>query len=201
MPQQDPRHDREYEETVDPNNPPNSVLKPQVRNAAIGTFVGGIVVFFLIVAVALVYWTSSNRQIAPDPGDRNPPGATGGDEVGTVGETTAGGQDPAPRPGSTQDELEYRGATSSNAPVPITKIGAVLVDSPATVIGRRADFHEAAVASAHPGGFWIHDGNAKVEVVAPAGAPSARTGQAVDVTGTIESDGRGGVRIRATRVD
>lgn len=199
MPHQDQHQDREYEETVDPKNPPNSVLRPEVRGAAVGTFVGGIIVFFLIVAVALVYWTSSDRRIDPDPGNRDPAAATEGDEVGTVGETTAGGQDPAPRPDSTRQELEYRGSGGPTAA--ITEIDAVLVDTPATVIGRRVDFHDVDVATTHAGGFWIHDGNAKVEVVSPDGTPSVRTGQAVNVNGTVESNGRGGIRIRAERVD
>ena len=47
--------------------------------------------------------------------------------------------------------------------------------------------------------FWIHDGNARVEVVAPD-APGVRAGQSVDVTGTIEPNGADGIRIRAERV-
>jgi hypothetical protein len=201
MPQEDPRQSREYEETVDPKNPPNSVLQPQVRTAAVSSFVGGIVVFFLIVAAALVYWTASHRRIAQDPGDRTPPGATAGDEVGTVGETTAGGQDPAPRPGSTRDELEYRGGNSPDAARPLTEVGMILRDKPQTTIGRRVDFYDVDVASVNAGSFWVHDGNGKVEVIMPQGAPSVRAGESVHVSGMVESDGGGGVRIRAARVD
>jgi hypothetical protein len=201
MPQEEPRRDREYEETVDPKNPPNSVLQPKVRRAALGGFLGSVVVFFLIVAAALVYWNASNRRIAPDPGDRTPPGATAGDEVGTVGETTAGGQDPAPRPDSTRDELEYRGASGRDTTLPLTNAGAILVDEPSTVIGRRVDFTNVEVTSSNANSFWIRDGNTRVEVIAPSGTPAVRQGESVNISGTVESDGRGGVRIRATRVD
>jgi hypothetical protein len=176
------------------------VLQPNVQRAALGGFLGSVVVFFLIVAAALVYWSMSNRSIAPDPGERNPPGATAGDEVGTVGETTAGGQDPASRPGSTRDELESRGAGGLAASLPLTDVGAILVDDPATVAGRRVMFTNVEVASTSAGSLWIQDGDAKVEVILPSGAPAVRTGQSVNVSGTVESDGRG-VRIRATRVD
>jgi hypothetical protein len=67
-------------------------------------------------------------------------------------------------------------------------------------VGRPVDLHGVAVASAEPGGFWIHDGNAKVEVISPAGGPSVQAGQNVDIAGTVEANARGGIRIRAARV-
>jgi hypothetical protein len=189
--------DREYEETVDPKNPPNSVLEPEVRRATLGTFLGGIVVFFFIVAAALVYWRTSGRELPQDPGDRQPPAGA----VGTVGAAdTPGGRDPEPRPGSTREELEHRGANDGPAPLPFTELGAILVDAPQQVIGRRVNIRDIDVASIEAGTFWIHDGNAKVQVVPPRGTPAPRAGQVVDVAGTVESDGRSGVRIKASRV-
>jgi len=196
MAQQDDR-DRDYPETVDPKNPPNSVLQPKVRTATLTTFLGGIVVFFLIVAAALIYWSASNRRIDPDPGLR-------GDERGEVGtagdrDNSPGGFEPAPRPDSTQEELEGRGDIGAPRPQPFTELSDLLEDKPGTIAGRRVDLHDVDVAAAQPGRFWIHDGNARLEVIAPEGQ-TVRTGQSVDVTGTVESDGSSGVRVRADHV-
>ena len=198
MPHQD--DDKQYEETVDPKNPPNSVLKPEVRKATLSVFLGGIILLFVIIAAALIFWRASYRHIDPDPGQRDPQA-----EIGTAGERSAGidqpgGFNPEPRPGSTRDELEYRGSDSASRSLPLTNVNAVLEDKAETAIGRRVDVKNAGVASAEGGSFWIHDGNAKVQVVPPSGAPAVSAGQKVDVSGTVESDGRNGVRIRADRV-
>jgi hypothetical protein len=196
MAQQDGRN--QYEETTDPKNPPSSVLSQQARRATVTTFLGGIIVFFLIVGAALIYWNASTRRIDPDPGLRD---TGGGGEVGTVGDRddSPGGFNPAPRPGTTQDELDYRGNIGAPNPRPFTELDTLLEDKPGTTVGRRVDLNDVDVASAQPGGFWIHDGNARVEVLAPD-APNVRAGQSVDVTGTIESNGADGIRIRADRV-
>ena len=196
MAQQDGRE--QYEETTDPKNPPGSVLHPQVRRATLTTFLGGIVVFFLIVGAALIYWNASNRRIDPDPGLRD---AERGGEVGTAGarDDSPGGFDPAPRPDNTQEELDDRGNVGAPGPRPFTELDALLENTPGTTVGRRVELGDVDVASAQPGGFWIHDGNARVEVVAPD-APGVRAGQSVDVTGTIEPNGADGIRIRAERV-
>src|SRR5215510_7435248 len=39
-----------------PKNPPNSVLAPRARSAALRWFVGSLLVFFLLIGVALVFW-------------------------------------------------------------------------------------------------------------------------------------------------
>jgi hypothetical protein len=185
MAQQD---DREYEETVDPKNPPNSVLRPEVRGATISTFLGGIVVFFLVIGAALIYWKTSGRNIDPDPGQRD----RESEYIGTTGS-------PDPRPGNTSDELKFRGSEGLDTQ-PIDELGDVLDTPPSSVIGKRVDLHNISVATADPGVFWVHDGNDKVEVIAPADAPAVRAGQAIDLIGIAESDDHGGVRIRATRV-
>lgn len=185
--QERPEHHADYEETVDPKNPPNSVLRPQVRTATVSTFVGGIVIFFLIVGAALVYWSMSNRRLDPDPGRREAQAEA--DSVGT-------GFNPEPRPGSTRDELEYRGG--SGAGDRPDALGSILEDAPATVIGRRVSFRDVSVTTAEGSTFWIHDGDAKVQVV--QSGTTVRDGQKVDVSGVVESDGRAGVRIKADRV-
>ena len=91
-----------YEDTRDPKNPPNSVLAPHVRSAALRWFVGSLVVFFLLVGVALVFWNVANPRPSLDEQRRNIVGASGY-------YSTDGGHDPVRRPGSTRDELKFRG--------------------------------------------------------------------------------------------
>lgn len=186
--------DRHYEETVDPKNPPNSVLQPAARRATLATFVGGIVVFFLIVGAALVYWNASNRRIDPDPGLRDADAR----EVGTAGEPTPGGGSADPSPGSTRDELQFRGGDDSAGAR--NELRSIVESSPADSIGRRVTLHDVDVATVDGGSFWIHDGNARVQVLPPSGAGMVRDGQVVDVSGIVESDGGTGLRIRADRV-
>ena len=202
--------DRQYDETVDPKNPPNSVLQPAARTAALTSYLGGIVVLFVIVGLALVYWSASGRRIAQDPGDRAADEARENVEIGTAGErdtnlSRSGGGSADPRPGDTSDELEFRGADDRdaqrdlNARTSATRLSAVLDVSPAAAIGMPVDIRGITVANVEGGSFWIHDGNDKIEVVPPAGT-TVRAGQSVDVVGKVESDGRSGVRILATRV-
>jgi hypothetical protein len=186
--------DKHYEETVDPKNPPNSVLRPQARRATVTTFVGGLVVFFLIVGAALIYWNATNRRIDPDPGLRD----TETEEVGTAGAPTPGGGSADPSLNSTRDEVEYRGGDDRGGAK--TELGSMLEARPSDSIGRRVNLHDVDVATVEAGSFWIHDGNARVQVIPPAGSAMVRDGQVVDVSGVVESDGGTGMRIRADRV-
>lgn len=94
-----------YDETTDPHNPPNAVVKPQARTAALVTFLGGIILFFVLFGAGLLFWTLTSR---PSGDELREPSAvgTGGNERF---ETKPGGFDPAPEHGSTTSELEYRG--------------------------------------------------------------------------------------------
>ena len=106
--------ERQYNETVDPKNPPNSVLQPRARSSALGVFLGGILVFFLIAAVAWVYWDSTDKRRA-SPDEKAATEQTETSEVGTAGEKAdeeepgRGGFNPDPKPDDTKDELEFRG--------------------------------------------------------------------------------------------
>ena len=92
-----------YEDTNDPKNPPNSVTRPRVRRAALWAFVGSLVVFFVLVGVALLFWNASHpRPSAEEERERI---------VRSSGfYSTEGGHNPDRRPRSTSDELKYRGA-------------------------------------------------------------------------------------------
>jgi len=91
-----------YEETRDPQDPPNSVLAPHGHSAALRWFVGSLVVFFLLIGVALVFWNAANPRPSVEEEREG--------VVGTSGYySTEGGHDPIRRPRSTRDELKYRG--------------------------------------------------------------------------------------------
>src|SRR5688500_16544200 len=206
MPQQGPEWQKpEYEETVDPHNPPASVLRPSVRRSVVRTYVGGIVAVFAIVGVALIYWAATD---------------SGGDEeietlepsaVGTAGDLrrddSPGGDDPAPDSGTTRDEITDRGGAGGAQPLPgiattapVTKLAALFEESPQAVAGRRIDLQDVDVETTQGRNFWIRDGDARVAVVAPQGSPEVRAGHRVTVSGNVEPDGNGSVRLRATRV-
>jgi len=91
-----------YEETRNPKNPPNSVLAPHARSAALRWFVGSLVVFFLLIGVALVFWSAANPRPSAQGQRENVVGASGY-------YSTEGGHDPARQPRSTRDELKFRG--------------------------------------------------------------------------------------------
>jgi hypothetical protein len=100
-----------YNETTEPQNPPNAVVKPQARTAALVTFLGGIILFFVLFGAGLLLWTATHR---PGSDELREPSA-----VGTSGETTPGGFDPAPEHGNTRSELEYRGVDEpTQGPMP-----------------------------------------------------------------------------------
>lgn len=192
----------EYEETTDPRNPPASVVHPAARRAALSTYLGGIVALFVIVGAALVYWSLG------DGGGVREVERLGGGRVGTTG-ATPGGFDPDPNFRSTQDELRFRGAGESppRGPMrlvrsgePIAELQAMVDGEPRAIVGRRVEVRGVEVERVEDGTFWVRDGSARARVVAPGESSAASPGDRVDVSGTVEADDRGGVRIRATRV-
>jgi hypothetical protein len=91
-----------YDDTHDPPNPPNSGFTPKARSAALRWFVGSLVMFFLLVGVALVFWNAANPRPSVEEQREN--------VVGTSGYySTEGGHDPARRARSTHAELKFRG--------------------------------------------------------------------------------------------
>ena len=90
-----------YEDTRNPKNPPNSVLRPQVRSAALYWYVGSVVMMFVLVGVALIFWMSAHPTPTADAAQQQ--------MVGTSGYRQDGGHSPRPQPKSTRDELKYRG--------------------------------------------------------------------------------------------
>ena len=204
-PQNDRPTPQQYEETRDPRNPPNSVINESVRRTALGSYLGPLVVFFLVAGIALIYW-ANRGPVAPGPEDREQIGTTGfpddrDDVVGERGnrDDTPGGTNPEPRHDSTAAEIEYR----SGNPDPPAFLGlAMLEGEPKNVVGRRIDVRNVSVADVQDSShFWVQDGSHKAEVMAPRGGSAIRNGSRVNVSGVVEEDGRGGVRIRAERVE
>ena len=176
-----------------PQNPPNSVVNPDVRSKALWSYLGPIALFFVVIGVALVYWANRPPQRDID-AERDLPRAEGTAGEAPVREATPGGGEPQPTPGSTRDEIESRaGAT-------ITELGGVLEHDLRTVAGRRVEVHDVDVERVEsPTLFWVRDGNARVAVVAAEGAFRVEPGQTVNVTGVVER-GDDTVRIRASHI-
>jgi hypothetical protein len=201
-----------YEDTVNPRNPPNSVTNNAVRSTALKSYLGPLVVLFIVVGLALVYW--ANRGPVYDGVEEGRVGTTGDTEVDAIGERggagvdTPGGFEPAGRPDSTRDELEARGVGSPDADLPGLVAGNTLSDlrqmlngDPKTMLGRRVDVSDARVIDAQSATmFWIQKDDAKVAVSAPQNGTAPRNGDEVTISGIVEPNGQGGVRIRATRV-
>jgi len=153
--------ERRDDETAAPQNPPSSVTRPTVRRAALATYLGGIIVVFVLAAGAFVYFTITDKR---GPGDPTAVG-TSGERMPREG--TPGGFDPAPGFDSTRDELEFRGGAQQQM-----KLDDVQVE--------RADGDT----------FWVRNGDRSLAVVVPGGMPTVKAGQRIDVTGVMQPDGR-----------
>lgn len=178
-----------------PHNPPQSVVNPAVRRAALRAYLGPIALFFLVVAIALTYWWT--RPPRPDADARSEmPRAEGTAGITGPRTTTPGGFEPQPRPDATRDEVAQRGSD------PITELSAVYDDERHRgVLGRRVELHAVEIERVEsPGLLWLHDGNVRVAVAAPPDAPSVKAGERVDVVGVVERVGEN-VRIKASRID
>ena len=212
MPQQkrmDEAPERRYEDTVQPSNPPNSVVGPAVRRTAVFTYVGILIATFAIVALAFLYFAARDEQQSVLAGNAPEPTALGTSGERMPREGAPGGFDPAPDFDSTRAELEFRGAGESpqgpmpglGTAAPLTRVGAIRDESPQAIAGRRVELENVEVDRAEGGTFWVRDGDTRIAVVAPGDVPTVRAGQRVDLTGTVEQDGTNDVRIRASRID
>ena len=170
--------DPHYEETVAPENPPNAMVNREARKHWLASSVGVVAILCLIFAAGFA-WILVQRELGNGRAD-----SAIGEAEGTSGEhqareDTPGGFDPAPRPSSTRDELEYRGDLSA---------------------GSRVSLKDVTVDRAEGEMFWVRRGNETIAVVASGGTPTVRAGQRVNVTGTMEESGDS-KRIRASRID
>lgn len=88
----------EYEETVDPENPPQSTIPAAPVVAGMWYVLAPVGIFLLIIVLVFFYWRNRDRiaddQVEPTTG---------------IEETTPGGINPDPKPKSPDEEREYRG--------------------------------------------------------------------------------------------
>ena len=178
---------RRYEETEHPNNPPNSVLGKDARRAAVWSYFVPVVVLFVVIGLALVYW--SNQPERSQAGERD------GSEIGTAGRTDGGNQ-PESRPGNARDEIAYRGNDLS----PITRVKDLRDVDARQMSGRRVAIAEAEVESASGNVLWVRDDDRRFKVIAPAGTPTATSGATVAIDGRVADDGNGAPQIVAEHV-
>lgn len=89
-----------YKDTYDPKNPPNSLVRPRAHSTVLWAFIGSVVGFLVLVAVAWVFWTVAHPQ---------PSVLIQRERAGGGTYFTEGGHDPNRRPSNTSDELKSRG--------------------------------------------------------------------------------------------
>ena len=170
--------DPHYEETVAPQNPPNAMVNREARKSWLASSVGVVAILCLIFAAGFA-WILVQRELGKGRVDSSIGEAEGTSGEHQAREDTPGGFDPAPRPSSTRDELEYRGDLST---------------------GSRVNLTDVTVDRAEGETFWIRRGNETIAVVVPGGTPTVRAGQRVNISGTMEGSGDS-KRIRASRID
>jgi hypothetical protein len=179
-----------------PENPPNSVVNRDVRRTALRTYLLPIVALFVVVGLALLYWASrppvtERAANQPDREDANVAGTAG---ERNPDENSPGGYEPQRTPGSTAEELEHRGGAV------VTELGALLDERANADAGRRVEIGDVDVDQVEsPTSFWVKDGNARVQVIAPRSDIDVRPGQQVDITGVAERSGNA-LRIRASKI-
>ena len=194
--------DPQYEETQAPQNPPNSMVRPEARRGWLASSLGMLLIFFVVVG-ALLTWVVIERSLGKGPMHSSDP-----QSIGTSGarmrDQTPGGFDPAPRPGNTRDELELRGAGEPpQGPMPGLARGEIITSFDGlkdAAVGSRVKLSNVTVEGASGDSFVVRDDEVTATVVAPGGMPTVRTGQRVTVSGTIEAAGEK-ARIRASRID
>ena len=105
LPDREMRHrPEEYEETVDPQNPPSAAV-PAMAVPTMWYYLGPIVLILLVAGLAIFLWARDDRN-APD--ELVP-------TTGTYQEDTPGGRSPDPRPRNSQQEEEFRGGAPADA--------------------------------------------------------------------------------------
>ena len=87
-----------YEETVDPKNPPASTGAAPAVVAGMWYYLAPLGILILTLVLAFAYWgnrdTNVDEPVVPTTGE---------------GQVLPGGQNPDPKPESTEDELRFRG--------------------------------------------------------------------------------------------
>jgi hypothetical protein len=172
------------------------VVNRDVRRTALRTYLGPIVGLFVLVGLTLLYWASrppATERAANQP-DRDDPNVSGTAGERNPDENSPGGFDPQRTPDSTREEIEHRGGAA------VTELGDLLDEKARGEVGRPVEISDVDVELVEsPTSFWVKDGNARVQVIAPSAATPVRQGQQVNITGVAERSGDS-LRIRASRI-
>jgi hypothetical protein len=106
------RQDPHYEDTEAPRNPPNAVTNRDARRQALWSYLGPIIILFVIIGIAMIYWARREPGRTNDDRTLNPAIGTTGERLGDENQSgyPQDGGDPNRRPANTADELKYRGA-------------------------------------------------------------------------------------------
>jgi uncharacterized protein YdeI (BOF family) len=168
------------------------MVKPSTRRAALISYLGPVVVLFVVVGLGLIYW--ANRT----PMAQTPAPIDGG--IGTTGSEIGGGG-AEPDLGGTRDEIEYRGDTEKvpGAAGGSGDVVATVRAASAASAGQRVALRNVEVAEVRSDVLWVHDGDNRIAVTIPEGAATIPANSRVDVDGTTETHTQG-VRVRASRV-
>jgi hypothetical protein len=172
-------------DSSDPHDPARSAVNPRGRRKAL-LFFGLIVVAVAVLGLMAFYWTTRPVQVLTEQDVER--------SIGTAGQPTPGGHNPNLTPKDTVDEINSRGTES------FFDLAQVLSANPSNALDRRVVVRHVTVTEISGTTAWVQDDQAKVAVRLPDTVSELRAGQTVDLEGTIEGDGRGGVRIAATRV-
>jgi len=185
-----------YETTTNPHNPPESMLGPQERTEWLLSSVGILAVIFVIVAAAFG-WVYVRHELVSQPKIYADSKATGGIEPVESDFRT------------TEEELKFRGTfgpapgTAGAAPGPTgtmgqepTRIGE-LKNVP---VGGLVLLANVTVDRTDGPFLWVRDGDDTFIVAVPGDTLTVKSGQRVNVAGTIESNGAS-KWLRASRID
>lgn len=178
-------HTDRSDEITDPQNPPQVLLKPEARRAAVWSYLGPVIALFVIVGVAMVYWVNRGPGVHDARTDQT--------AIGTVGRDAPGGGDPQGPFKSTEDELKYRGAPDADEGTIRSIERARAADGTA----QRVTLERVTVDTVDGSTTWIKDGSDRIAVVTDS-TPGVKSGDTASVSGTTERDSQGNVRIRGT---
>ena len=91
-----------YEETRNPNNPPNVAHPKTGRSTALYSLIGLIVVIVIVAGVAAAFWKAAHPS---EPGED----VERANAIAVAGYSNEGGHNPVPHHRSTSSELKFRG--------------------------------------------------------------------------------------------
>jgi hypothetical protein len=169
-----------------PQNPPNSVVNRRVRTNVVWWTIGPLALATLIIGAMAVFEPAGPIDVRTE--------ADQARAIGTAGMRTPGGHNPDPVPDTASQEREWRGGDT------FVELAQIMKASPSQDAGRRVRLTGVTVSSVSHRDAQLQEGGATITMAMPSRLLVVKPGQKVDVEGTLESDERGGLRIRASRV-